>query len=242
MHRVDTAIGSKAVAEFGYALARLLAHADPHVSRLIQATSSYQQPKVVMAVFNAATEMETAWNVLRLANIPASQRQCRVSAEFVAAACLYAIPLRVLRDQPASVPVASLLKKHPNEPLEELMQAHLHGEGPEASVEPARLKAHAALESLLQLLATPIGFPEERIQQFRKYRNQVLHSAAHGSAELTAFHFENFELTAPPRTGAYFSPDRVPSYIEQAAQLTDFTNLLTDVLCRVANYIRECPS
>jgi hypothetical protein len=196
-----------------------------------------QQARVMVAVMNAATELETGWNLLRLANLPASQRQCRVAAEFVAAACLSAIPAPVLRAQPASVPVAALLNKYPNATLEELMVPKIIGEGLDAEIKPATLKAQDALESLFHLLSTPLGFPEERIQQFRKYRKQVLHSAAHGSAELTAYHFESFALSKPPRMGAYYSPDRDSSYAAQAAQLSGFTDLLADVLSRVASYI-----
>jgi hypothetical protein len=222
---MDELLGDAALNAFASHLSDLLAHQDP--GGLASVVSSDLGAEITLNLVNAATELETAWNVLRLGNMPGARRQGRVASEFIGLAVLNALPRHSLVSLGNRVPVAKLLQQHPTKSVAELCSPELIHAGSSVEVLEPKIRAADAFTSFLSACEHILSVPESQVQQLRSYRKTVQHPASHATREVFVFHFEGF--TGGP-VGAVFDPGRAKTYRTEADALISLTAFLVRIL------------
>lgn len=229
---MDELLGEAPNNAFASSLSDLLAHQDP--GGLASVVSGDLGAEITLNLVNAATELETGWNVLRLGNIPAAQRQGRVACEFVGLAVLNSLPRQSLVTLGNGVPVAKLLQRHPTKSVAELCSPELIRSGSSIEVVEPTIRAADAFTSFLSACEHILSLPESQVKQLRSYRRTVQHPASHATREVFAFHFEGF--TGGP-AGAIFDPRREETYRNEAGALISLTAFLVMTLNATVAYL-----
>lgn len=226
--KIDLAIEPH-LEEFCVALSGLYRHAEAEEGALASVPRwKAGGAEVCMNIMCAATEFETGWNALRLANPPAALRQTRVGCEFVGIAGLYGFTVEDLLRLNPKLKLVKFLQEDIDRDLRSLLNPKVDRSS--GAVQPARLPALEAYKSFLAIAQELLGLRED-VQQFREYQRWHHHSAAHGDPMLAAYHFEGFE--PGKRVGAYYSPERIPSYREGAERLTQAVQFMVVLLNKI---------
>jgi hypothetical protein len=235
MHEVDGILKKERLLRFAVGVSKILAHAQPSLNGLCGVVCNDDAKVDVFAqIFNSATELQTAWNCLRLANVPASQRQGRVATESIATAVVFSLPVRdLLRGLPRNDHLAKWLRDHPEKTAIDAYTPPAWSEDNPQAVGPA-MKTTQFFNSFLKLAEAELEMPAEAVEDLRVYRKWVQHPASHGSAELSAYHFQTFVSGS---VGALFDPQRADTYIQAATDLIGIANLLADILDLGAHYL-----
>jgi hypothetical protein len=180
-------------------------------------------------LISAATELETAWNVLRLANIPAAQRQGRIATEFIALAVLIFVPREELASLPKKkAPISKALQKYPGKSIIQLAEPIQVDPNDPRKGEPL-VRATEVFTSFLFVAEKILGVPSEIVTGIGDYRKYVQHPASHGSREVIWDHFEGFN-TRTKSAGAYLTRKRYPSIRFEADQIINLAQFIVDIL------------
>lgn len=235
MRAVDGVLGNERLQEFAVEVSRILAHAEPSQNGLCSVVANEgAQFEVFVQVFNSATELQTAWNCLRLANVPASQRQGRVALESIGVAIVFSLPTSsLLRGLPPEDRLAKWLRAHPDKTPIDGYEPVAKSEGEAQRVGPA-VKATQFFNSFLKMAEGELQMPADAVQSIREYRKRVQHPASHAAPELYRYHFETLVSGA---AGAVFDPKRADTYVQAANDLTKIAHLLTGILDWVTHYL-----
>jgi hypothetical protein len=237
MMKVDEVLGIRRLTRFSKNISRILFHIEPKLDGL----ASYIDDRSIGAeitkhLISCTTELETAWNNLRLANIPAAQRQGRVASEFVSNVILLCIPKSVLISLPRKIPISKALTDHPELEVKDLFVPRPFDPTDLRKVKPI-LKATQLFSSFLHVGESVVKIPEETIEGIKNYRTYVQHPASHGSSEVIQFHFDAFN-TRTKRAGAFVTPKRHASFRFEGDQLVALSALIADILdWTVENYL-----
>lgn len=238
MRRVDNLLGEQRLHEFARGVARILAHGEPSRDGLCAAlVDRGARLEVFIQLFNAAVELETAWNAVRLCNVPASQRQGRVACESIAVGILFSLPTSTIRSLPREVPLAKWLQDHRDKTAVDAYKPLPPTAGQPQSTQPP-VNATQFFSSFVKVAEVVLCLPPAVVQSIRQYRKRVQHPASHASAELYTFHFETLASGA---AGALFDPKRSDTYVHAADDLTQIAHLLADILDRATQYIAPSP-
>jgi hypothetical protein len=238
MRLVDEVLGDQRLEQFAWGVSRILVHADPSSEDGLCSVigSKDTQLEVCIQLFNAGTELQTGWNSIRLANIPASQRQGRVACESVAVAAIFSLPTSsLLGSLPKKDPLAKCLRSHPDKTAIDCYKPAPTGDDDPRCMQPV-VRATQFFNSFLSVAELELEIRKEVIDSVKLYRKVVQHPASHGSAELGSYHFETIIGGA---AGAVFDRKRADSYLQAAHGLTAITHLLADILDRVTNYVAD---
>jgi hypothetical protein len=235
MHELDAILNKEKLLGFAVGVSRMLAHAQPSLNGLCSVVPDEDTRLEIFAqIFYSATELETAWNCLRLANVPASQRQGRVAMESIAAAIVFSLPVPVLlRGLPRNDCLAKWLRDHPGKTAIDAYAPPAWCEDEPQRMGPA-LRTTQIFNSFLNLAEAELEMRAEAVQALKEYRKWVQHPASHGSAELSAYHFQTFVSGS---VGALFDPQRADTYIKGASDLIDIAHLLADILDLGTHYL-----
>ena len=233
MARVDGVLGNDRLLRFAESVSQLLLNAQSDAFGLTLLESGESRSLVVANMVHAATEFETAWNAIRLCNIPASQRHGRVATEFCARATVLAVPLDLIKSLPLKAPLAKALQATPAKTVLDLIEMRV-GESPEDVHEP-ELRATDVFFSFRMLLEET-GFRQNRLQALLDYRREVQHPASHGSSHALAYHFEEWTGGS---AGAVFRTEREDSYKSAADQVIALADLMTEALAHVTRHCRR---
>ncbi|MFC1547334.1 hypothetical protein ACFL5M_02285 [Candidatus Neomarinimicrobiota bacterium] len=240
MLRMDEILGANRLLRFAEAVSNLLVHIEPSAGGLARLASINGTGAIVCVfVMNAATEFESAWNMLRLANVPGTLRQSRVGSELVAAATLLALPGVYLGHLSADNPVAKARTKFPEATLADLMKPTLNDTARGAEYLPARLLATQVFRGFTMLLDDIDTVDQSEIEMLQRYRADVQHPASHGSRDLMAYHFEGFGKGVAQKAGAYIDASRHDTYQDTADSLIHLIGVMDSIALRVATHIRE---
>lgn len=231
MGQVDTVLGDERLLRFCEAVSRLTVHQEPRGAGLTSiAAADGTGAMVCLYVLNAVAELDTAWHLVRLGNVPASQRQGRVAAEALAAAGLLACPRQFLLGMPSDIGAVGLLKNRSDSTIESLLKTALDGERDDATYVPPALSATQTYASFIRLLGHLDAAPAQDLAMLQQYRTEVQHPASHGTFDLTLYHFEGIREQEAPRSGAFFDVNRAGTYIKAAEDLIGLTDTFTSIL------------
>jgi hypothetical protein len=235
MQKVDVVLGEERLRAFAVALSRLLQHAETRDGSLSGCCmDSTTSAEVAFEIIEAAAELEIGWNVIRMANVPASQRQGRVAFELIGIAVLLALPVRKLRELPASRnPLLRRLQREPNTNVRTHCNYRLIvRDGRPVSLPP--MKATDLFESFLDIMERLLGVNTNWIEGVKQYRREVQHPASHGSADLFQYHFQ--DTTRDMRAGNVLSEARIPTL---QAGADDFIRLVENLVNLLDNVARS---
>ncbi len=236
MSSVDEILGKQRLEYFAHGISRILSHIEPSIENLSKVVENKEiQTEIVILLINAATELETAWNVIRLCNIPASQRQGRIASELIAMIVVMSLPVPTLKSLPRKIPISRCLQDHPDKTVIDCYKSVSQSKSDKLLVTEPLLKATEFFSSFLMVAETELNIPIHIVEMLRNYRKQVQHPASHGSEELTSYHFEGFQGGA---AGTIFDKKRKNSYILAADEIGNIAHLLADILDIVTNYLR----
>ena len=235
MREVDGIVDNEKLREFAVGVSRILAHTQPSQNGLCSIVADEDaQFEIFVQVFNSATELQTAWNCLRLANVPASQRQGRVAMESIGMAIVFSLPVSVLlRVLPPKDRLAKWLRDHPDKTAIDAYKPLARSEDEPQHMGP-EVMATQFFNSFLKMAEGELQLPADTVRGMREYRTWVQHPASHASAQLYTYHFETLVSGA---AGALFDPERADTYAEAANDLTDIARLLADILDWVTHYL-----
>jgi len=238
MRRVDNLLGEQRLLQFADGAARILAHGEPSGDGLCAVLADKGvRLEAFIQLFNAAVELETAWNAVRLCNVPASQRQGRVACESIAVAVLFSLPSSTLRDLPLGDPLADWLRAHPDKTAVDAYEPRLVSADEPQRMQPAVNATHF-FSSFVKVAELVLQLPPDVLQGIRQYRERVQHPASHASAELFTYHFETLASGA---AGAVFDPKRSATYVQAADDLSQIAHLLADILDRATQHLALNP-
>lgn len=233
--RVAEAIGAEQLILFAEALALLADHVQPDERTLVGSIRDKRlAADIVMHLVSAATEFETAWNTLCLANIPATHRQGRVATECVALAVMLSLPTHDLLKLSGRLVFVRRLKEDPTKPLAELISPTLRRVGKQRQKIEAPIRGPAVMEAFLRAAHDLLEIPPRRVEELRAYRDMIQNPSSHGSVETNSYHFQNYD--GGP-VGSAFRVDRIDSYRHEAEQLTNLVQLCSDLLDASARYL-----
>jgi hypothetical protein len=235
MHEVDGILNKERFLRFAVGVSRILAHSQPSLNGLCSVVANEDaRLEIFVQIFNSATELQTAWNCLRLANVPASQRQGRVAMESISVAIIFCLPVSVLLEGlPTKDHLAKWLRSHPHKTAIDAYKPQPKSEDEPQETGPAVL-ATQFFKSFLAVAEVELQMPAETVQGMREYRKWVQHPASHGSAELSVYHFETLVSGA---AGALCDPERADTYVEAADDLTQIAHLLAEILDWATHYL-----
>lgn len=230
MNKADQVLGIRRLEKFCHAVSRILYHVEPG----LEGINAFQQETgygadIATLLISSATELETAWNVLRLANTPAARRQGRVASEFVAVVVLLAIPRSELSNLPKKqAPISYALRQNPSMSVFDLYEA-TPDDAPSSSKSGLFLPTTKFFKSFLYVAEHILLIPPDTLQAMSDYREYVQHPASHGSSDVVWQHFEGFS-SKRKEAGALLVRRRHPTIRFEGDQLIDLAALLADIL------------
>jgi len=217
---------------FTVSISRMLEHTEVKAGSVNNYLPKPIASEVTRLLISAATELETGWNVLRLANVPASRRQGRVAEELVALAVLVAMPIHFLQSLPNRFGLKKVIDENPGRPVSELYWPITKKQGRKTIVTNPLLKAKDIYPAFLHICTHNLGLSGKVVQGFREYLEKVQHPASHASVDTWALHFEKFETDR--YAGARFKKERGPSYTQASEDLANLSSWMAKILDQVA--------
>ena len=233
MGKVDAYIAEETLTLFAVSTSRILEHTEVKAGTINNHIPMPIASEVTLLLVSAASELETAWNVLRLANVSASRRQGRVAEELVALAVLVAVPIHVLQSLPSGYGLKGVIKKNPGRTVSELYRPIIKKQGRKTIVTDPPLKARDIYPAFLRICTQNLGLSDKVVQNLREYRDRVQHPASHASVDTWVLHFEGFE-TIGRRAGAWFTKKRGSSYTQASEDLANLSGWMANILDQVA--------
>lgn len=237
MSKIDKLLGEERIERFADAIANLLRHNETSVPGVCKSLSSMKvKAEVCSYIISAATEFETAWNTLRLANIPAMHRNARVASELVAMAVLNALPIKEIRSLDDNLKLPKLLRKNQTLNVPDVFKPRVIEKTGGKEVEEPILQANECYASFIAALKNILQINPDIVKNLKEYRKTVHHSASHATHEVFSYHFEGF---TGERAGAYYDPAREKSYLSAADDLIDVVKFHVYVLDTLSEHLSK---
>lgn len=233
MQKVDMYIAEETLTLFTVSTSRILEHTEVKAGTINNHLPKPIALEMTLLLISAASELETAWNVLRLANVPASRRQGRVAEELVALAVLVAVPIHVLQSLPSRFGLKRVIDENPGRAVSELYRPKIKKQGRKTIVTDPPLKAKDIYPAFLRICTQYLGFSDKVVQNFREYREKVQHPASHASVDTWVLHFEGFDAGSS-RAGAWFNKERGSSYTQASEDLANLSGWMAKILDQLA--------
>jgi len=233
MSQIDELLGEDRIERFADAVVNLLRHNETSVPGVCKSLSSTKVgAEVCRYIICAATEFETAWNTLRLANIPAMHRNGRVASEMVAMAVLNALPKQEIHSLVGKLP--ELLRNNPALNVVDVFSPRTVQKTGRIEVQKPPLEARECYKPFISALKNILEIAPDVVNNFIEYRKMVHHAASHATHEVFSCHFEGF---TGKRAGAYYDPSRDKSYQLAADDLIDVIKFHVYVLDALAEHL-----
>jgi len=233
IYQIDQILGEESVREFAKRLSKMLSHVEnDELFRLIGEPGG---TSAIIHIITSVAEFQTAWNVLRLASVPAAHRQSRVAMETGAFAVLLALPREKLLGLPKKLAMVKCLKENPSMHLEDLYSPSISTQGSKITKTAPLLRGNAIYPAFLAAAREILNIPQNVVENLRDYHRDVQHPASHSSVELWLHHLDGLEKI--PLAGAYFSPERVEIYQQTAADLINLAGWMEAAIGAAEGYL-----
>jgi len=240
MEKADHVLGVRRLGKFSKAVSRILYHIEPSLEGLnsYRETDDYGAQRTTL-IISAATELETAWNLIRLANMPSAQRNGRVASELIAIVVLSCVPRNELEKLPKKqAPISNALRQHPNKSVFDIFEPIPIDPADQRKSKPILLSTDF-FKSFLHTAEVILEVPSGTLHSFKDYRIYVQHPASHGSSEVVQHYFEGLNARTK-KAGAYLPKRRYRSLRFEADQLIALVEFLADILDWTAyQYLRK---
>ncbi|MCH8491128.1 MAG: hypothetical protein LAT81_14535 [Oceanicaulis sp.] len=217
---IEEAVGYENITELSELIAIFLHNMEPKGHGLNSAVSNEKhQSHVAISLLNATCEIQTAYHVLTIGNIPGVFRQCRIIHEFVAVALFTCIPKQVLLEY---LPVkkhslAKELDNHPDSDFWELYKPTSKFMGKNVQRENPKIKGNMLLKPYVTFLTKGLNLDQPYMTWLSTQIEHVLNPASHGSLDILPYHFASADLEG--KGGINYSPTKVPLYKDAMSYL-----------------------
>lgn len=239
IERIDEHIEDASFEGIALGISRILKHCETDRGDLCEFLKADGElgALTTICLFNAATELQTGFNVLRLGNIPAVYRQYRVSLEFIATACIMVLPIDKLKRLSPKLKLVQKLTDHPNKRVCDLVAPSFKEQGKIVQRKDPILKGDMFLDAFYSVCQDILEISESTVNNMRMNVLSVYHPASHGSLDSIAFHFEAVEVNL--KAGAMYSEERASTYKRIASDWSIMVTLLADILDASYTYLSK---
>lgn len=230
MEKIDSVLGGARFAQLAAWLQALDIHANPgHQAFSYYVGDQKKQEFVWLMLASCGVELQSAWNMVRLAHLAPAKRSLRVALEHCSAAIVEGMPISLVREVWRECPKDDL-------PIREMFLPRNYRD-PNASSKPL-ISSSMFPSVLFKLLPLLPEWNEEKAAELKKYVDEHLHPFAHGSAQnVSAYLIPTSDRN--PVFGAVFHEEAIPFYQAAADEVLDSAKLHVSVLESASDYLRE---
>lgn len=237
---IEEAIGYAEISKLSACIADLLFHIQPEEPSLNSFFySTEKQSQIAICILNASIEIQTAYHILTVGNVPGVFRQCRLVHEYIAAAIFSSVPKEILVENISSKKHLLIKEFNQNPELEfwDLYKSNFNSFGTNIQRIDPIVKGNALLPPYFDFLRKCTNINEKDINWLIKQVNQVMHPASHGSIELLAYHFGTFAEDG--KGGLNYSKHKISMYKDGMSYLLWTLEFLIRVLDSTRSFIEN---
>jgi len=237
--QIEEVLGYEKIAELSQDIADYLFNMqveDPSLNSII--STQEKQSHIAICILNASCEIETAYHLLTVGNVPAVYRQCRLFHEFTAVVIFLSVPKSILLKKLSSK--NNLIKKlseNPNNDFWDLYKSSFKKMGSEFQRVDPVIKGNLLLPPYLEFLRKCLPLSPQETTWLSTQIKHVLHPISHGSIEMLPFHFGTARKDG--KGGINYSPNKIEMYQEAMEYLLWSTKFLNNVLELTRSFILE---
>lgn len=235
---IEQAIGYENISELSKGVAELLFHMQievPSINSILRPNE--KQSHIAICILNASCEIETAYHVLTIGNVPGVFRQCRLIHEYIAVVIFLSVPRKELLNElsPRKHELINKLTKNPNSDFWDLYKSSFKPMGKEVQRIDPVIKGSLLIPPYLDFLRKCIQLDQKELNWLSNQVKHVLHPSSHGSVEMLPFYFGT--VAKDGKGGINYSPNKVSMYQEGMTYLIWTVNFLVNVLDHTRAFI-----
>lgn len=237
---IEQAIGYEEIAKLSVSIADLLFHMQPEEPSLNSIINTREkQSHIAICLLNASIELETAYHILTVGNVPGVFRQCRLVHEYIAATIFLSVPKELLVEHISSKKHLLIKEFIQNPELDfwELYKSQFKRFGANIQRIDPIVKGNALLPPYFDFLRKCIKINEKDFNWLKKQVDQVMHPTSHGSIEQLAYHFGTFAEDG--KGGINYSKNKISMYKDSMSFLLWTVDFLTQVLNSTRSFIEN---
>lgn len=235
---IEQAIGYDEISKLSKGIAEFLFHMqieEPSLNSIV--SPNEKQSHIAICLLNASCEIQTAYHVLTVGNVPGVFRQCRLIHEYIAAVIFLSVPREVILHQlsPKKHKLVNKLTENPNSDFWDLYKSNIKTMGKSVQRTDPVIKGNLLLPPYLDFLRNCIELDQKELNWLSNQVKHVLHPTSHGSIEMLPFHFGT--VAEEGKGGINYSPNKVSMYQEGMSYLIWTVHFLTRVLDLTRSFI-----
>lgn len=230
MEKVDCVLGRDRFVRLAARLKTIDIHASPEYTAFSHYVGDQKKQEFVwLMLASCGAELQSAWNMVRLAHLAPAKRSLRVALEHCSAAILEGVPISVVREVWKDCPKEDL-------PIREMFLPRNYRD-PSAPPKPL-IQSSTFTSVLLKLLPKFSAWNESKIAELKQYLDEHLHPFAHGSTQNVSAYLLPTSDTNPV-FGAVYHEDGIPFYQAVADEVLESAKLYSGVLNSASEYLRR---
>ncbi len=211
--QIEEAVTYDKINELSQSIADFLFHMQDDESSINSVINSEKNKKnITICLLNASCEIETAYHLLTIGNVPAVFRQCRLVHEFVATVIFVSIPKKVLLANFSSkkYDLMKKLSENSNVDFWDLYKSSFKKVGSTYQRVDPIIKGGSLLKPYVGFLRKCLPISQQETNWLSTQIKHVLHPTSHGSIEMLPFHFAT--LKEDGKGGINYSPNKIEMY------------------------------
>ena len=237
--KIEEAVGYERITELSQLTADFLFHMqveEPSINSII--STKEKQSHIAICILNASCEIETAYHLLTVGNVPAVFRQCRLSHEFTAAVIFHSVPKRVLlKKLSLKNNLVKKLSENPDVDFWDMYKSSFKKMGSKFQRVDPIIKGNLLLPPYLEFLRKCLPLSPQEVTWLSTQVKHVLHPTSHGSIEMLPFHFGTAKEDG--MGGINYSPNKVEMYQDAMEYLLWTVKFLNKLLDLTRSFILE---
>lgn len=237
--QIEKAVSYKKITELSQLVANFLFHMqveEPSINSIIK--SQKNQSHNAICILNASCEIETAYHLLTVGNVPAVFRQCRLCHEFVAVVIFQSVSRDVLLENLSTKHnLVKKLSENPDTDFWDLYKSSIKMMGKNVQRFDPVIKGNLLLPPYLEFLRKCLPLEQAVVTWLSTQIKHVLHPISHGSIEILPFHFGTANKDG--KGGINYSPNKVELYQDAMDYLLLTVTYLNKVLELTRAFILE---
>lgn len=235
---IEQAIGYDNISELSKGIAELLFHMqieEPSINSILRPNE--KQSHIAICILNASCEIQTAYHILTIGNVPGVFRQCRLIHEYIAVVIFLSVPRKVILNElsPKKHKLINKLTQNTNSDFWDLYKSSFKSMGKNVQRIDPVIKGSLLLPPYLDFLRKCIQLDQAELNCLSNQVKHVLHPTSHGSIEMLPFHFGT--AAEDGKGGINYSPNKVSMYKEGLSYLIWTVNFLVQVLDLTRSFI-----
>jgi len=214
IRQIEEAIGEDRIESFSQRVADFLFHMQtesPSLNSIIETRE--KQSTIAISILNASCEIETAFHILTIGNIPAIYRQCRLCHEYTSSIIFMSLPRKfIVTDLSEKHNLVKKFKENPSLNFWDLYKSSFKKMGDNVQRIDPIIKGNSLLPPYLEFLREHLPHEESEMTWLSTQVKHVLHPTSHGSIEMLPYHFGTLDKDG--KGGLNYSSNKIEMYKE----------------------------